>query len=460
MNEADDGLEEMPAKVPAGVPADVILGRRDRVLDALAGDAMVLPAGPVLHRSGDSELPYRPDSELYYLTGLKEPEVVLVLRGFADEQRTVLFVRSRSRDAELWTGPRMGPEGASELPGVDEAHPVEELPRRLPELLDGAGRVYFRLGCRPQVERAVVSALQHARARGARKGKGPRGAIDPGEILDEMRLRKGPEEIRAIRHACRVTTLGFQEALGAVRPGAGEWQVEAAIEHAFRREGAEGPAFATIVGSGTNACVLHYISNSRTMESGDLVLVDAGAEVGLYSGDVTRTVPVTGRFSPRQRDVYDLVEAARTAAVERIRPGATVADVHDAATRTLVQGLVELEVLSGDVDELIEEGDYRRFFPHRTSHWLGLDTHDPGDYMRDGESRVLESGMVLTVEPGLYFRPPENGEEGDEDPDRAAPFRGVGIRIEDDVLVTESGAEVLTAHLPTEPDRVAGLVGG
>lgn len=443
-------------------PVEIFRRRRQRVLAELGDDAMVLPAAPILYRSADTDLPYRPDSELFYLTGLTEPGALLLLRGFADEGREMLFVRDRDPDAELWTGPRLGPDAAPERLGVEEAHPADELAERLPGLLHGARRVHFRLGQQREVERLVIEALQTARRKGPRKGLGPRGVLDPGEILDDLRLRKEPAEIEAIRRACRLTIQGFREAASSIAPERGEWEVKAAMEYAFRRRGADSPAFSTIVASGENACVLHYTSNRRRLVAGELVLVDAGAEADMYAGDVTRTFPVSGTYSVEQRAVYELVEAARRAAVERIRPGATVAQVHEAAVETLLGGLREMGVLSGDPDELKQQKAYRRYFPHRTSHWLGIDTHDPGDYVVEGRSRELEAGMVLTVEPGLYFGSRE-GEDDDRDPselEAARPFRGIGVRIEDDVLVTDEGAEVLTAELPTEPDRVAGLVGG
>lgn len=437
------------------------------MLEALGGDAMVLPAAVPLVRGRDSELPYRPDAELYYLTGLREPGAVLVLRAFDPDERTVLFVRSRDARAERWTGSRLGPEGALALPGVDSAYPIEELERRLPRLLMGADAVRFRLGAHPAAERAVIAALQRARATGARDGRGPRAVRDPGGILDEMRLRKDPGELRLLRAACEATARGFAAATRAIRPGVGEWEVEAELVAAFRREGAN-PAFAPIVASGPNACVLHYIDNGRRIAPGDLVLVDAGAEVGLYAGDVTRTMPASGHFSPEQRDVYEIVDAARRDAISAIAPDAEIAEVHRRATSTLVRGLVDLGVLAGDPEELLASRAHEPFFPHQTSHWLGLDTHDPGDYARDGHARRLEPGMVLTVEPGLYFPPPgllpeaseEAGGASEGASERAARFHGIGIRLEDDVLVTESGAEVLSASVPADPDVVSALVGG
>ncbi len=430
-----------------GLPGAIFRRRRERVLRELGSGAMLLPAAPIRYRAGDSEVRYRPDSELYYLTGFTEPGAVLLLRGYADRDRSLLFVRPRDEVAELWSGPRLGPEGALELVGVDDARPVGGLRAALPELLEGADRVHFRLGVHPELEGGVVQALREARLRGTKTGTGPRAVVDPGEILDEMRLRKDPREIELLRDAARVSIQGFRAALARVGPGVGEWEVEAEMEAGFRRHGAMGPSFATIVGSGANTCVLHYIDNGRRMEGGELVLIDAGAEVRMYSGDITRTVPVSGRFTPEQRAIYEVVDSARREAIEAVAPGVRTSEIHERSTAAITRGLRELGLLEGSMGSLIEAKAWERWFPHRTSHWLGLNTHDVGDYARKGQPRPLEEGMVLTIEPGLYFPP------GDEH-----RFRGIGIRIEDDVLVTEGGAEVLTAALPTSAEEVEALV--
>ncbi len=469
-------------------PLELFARRRRRVLDLLGDDAMVLPAASPLVRGGDSELPYRPDSDLFYLTGCREPDAVLVLRGHADQDRAVLFLRPRDPALELWTGPRLGPDRARERLGIDATRSVETLPDELPGLLRGALRVHFRLdgrgrerpGVAGAAEAGVLEALRWSRTRGARTGAGPRGVTDPGGILHELRLRKDPEEVQAIRQAVAASVAGFQAAFALLRPGVGEWEVEAALVAGFRRSGATAPAFSPIVASGQNACVLHYIENQRRVREGEMVLLDAGAEVRLYAGDITRTVPASGRFSPVQRELYRVVEGARAAAVEAVAPGVSVDRVHRTAARRLVEGMVELGVLEGDVDRLMEEKAWRPWYPHQTSHWLGLDTHDPGDYAVGGAPRILEPGMVLTIEPGLYFPPPgflgedsadpggapkappdgEGGGRDGEGRDGAAPFRGMGIRIEDDVLVTPEGREVLTAALPTDPDEVEDRIGG
>lgn len=451
-----------------GFSPDTFLLRRTQVLGSLGQGALVLASAPRLHRSGDSELAYRPDSELFHLTGWTEPDTVLVLRGFADESRTILYVAPRNAEEERWTGVRHGPAGAATLLGMDDVRPLERLEGELAGLLAGADRIHARLSearagadrLGGVVFRSLLAALAHARARGGRTGAGPRGIVDPGGILDELRLRKDAEEIQALRSATRITVEGFRTLFAALARGEVRTEAEAEAEllRAFRRNGGSGPAFAPIVAGGKHACILHYTANQAPLRRGDLVLVDAGAEARLYAGDVTRTVPVGGRFTSEQRELYAVVEAARASAVEACRPGRTLQGVHEAAARVLAQGLVELGVLEGDPDLLVAEKAIRPFFPHRTSHWLGLDTHDPGDQVVEGEPRPLEAGMVLTVEPGLYL-PPEGFLPGVDlpTPDPAARFRGLGIRIEDDILVTDDGPENLTAALPTDPDALEAL---
>ena len=436
---------------PDGLSLEIFQRRRADALSQLGSAVMVLPSAPARYRSGDTEYRYRPDSELYYLTGTTEPETLMVLVGGHDS-RFVLFVRPRDDKEELWTGPRLGLEAAAERFGADECYPVAEMDDRLPGLLQAGERIHYRLGASERLDGFVRRALEQARSGGRRCGTGPRGLVDPGEILDELRLRKDAQEIEAIRAAARISAEGHRFGAAAIVAGVGEWVVEAAVDAGFRAAGATGPGFATIVGSGANACVLHYVENRDTIDDGALVLIDAGAEAALYNGDITRTYPAGGSFSDAQREVYRVVEAARRAAVDQVAPGVTIASVHDAATREIVEGLAALGVLSGSTEELLSEAGYRPFFPHQTSHWLGLDVHDPGDYARAGESRMLEPGMVFTIEPGLYFRPSVCEES-------AARFSGIGVRIEDDVLVTDEGCEVLTASLPTAEHEVEALVG-
>ena len=438
---------------------DDAYGRRRRAaFEALGDGVMVLPAAPPLIRSRDVELRYRPDSELHYLTGLAEPGAVAVLVG-GERPRFVLFVTPPNDRSELWEGHRLTPEEAAALHGADECHPVAEVGERLPALLDEADPIFFRVGpsaegvtspaSRPAVWMQVAAALGRARTAGQRSGTGPRSVVDPGEILDGLRLHKDASEVALIRRAVRASATGHRAAARAIGPGVSERVIEGVLEGAFRKEGAEGSAFAPIVASGANALVLHYSANHRAMRDGELVLVDAGAEVGRYAGDLTRTWPVNGRFTTPQREAYEVVLEAREAALAAVSPGRPVSGVHDAAVFAITSGLVGLGVLSGELDELIGAEACKPFFPHNTTHWLGLDVHDPGDYARGGESRRLEAGMVLTVEPGLYF------------PRGASPERyaGIGIRVEDDVLVTAKGPEVLSAGLPVAADEVEAMVG-
>lgn len=424
--------------------------RRERALAALQGSVLVLPSAPLSFRSRDTETTYRADSELFYLTGVVDPGAVAVLRAGGEGGDFVLFARSRDAKEERWSGERFGPEDAAQVFGADAAYSVETLPEKLPELLAGADNVYFRLGGETELERLVVAALQTARLRGTRKSVGPYSVVDPGRVLDGMRLLKSPEELQTMRRAADITVDAFVEMLAGVRVGAGEWQLEAAIEGAFRRGGATGPAFPTIVGSGLNACVLHYRDNARVICEPDLVLVDAGAELNLYAADVTRTFPAAGRFSDEQRAVYEVVLAAHQGAITAVRPGATVESVHDAARDALVEGLLSLDVLRGSREGAIADESYEPFFPHQTSHWLGLDVHDVGDYRSGDGSLALEPGMVMTVEPGLYF-PQSLPQE--------TPYSGIGVRIEDDVVVTSDGHEVITERLPVSVDGIEALVG-
>ncbi|MFW5947411.1 MAG: aminopeptidase P N-terminal domain-containing protein [Gemmatimonadota bacterium] len=432
--------------------ADPFGPRRQRVLDAL-GDraAMILPAAPEVVVGRDVELRYVPDPDLWYLTGYGHPEGVAVLCPSADGPFT-LFVRDRDPDRELWTGPGEEVAAAGERTGADAVYPVDELDTRLPSLLKAVDRIYFRVGRGPgHVEELVLDILAGGRSARQRSGRGPAALLDPGLILDEMRLVKEPGEIAAIREAVNLTTAAFREALALVRPGAGEWEVEAAADAGFRRRGADGPAFATIAASGPNATVLHYTANRRTMAAGELLLLDAGARVGPYHTDLTRTVPVDGTFRGAARQAYEVVLRAREAALEQVGPGSSVEAVHQAAVATLVAGMVDLGLLHGEPGTLLADQAWKRYFPHTTSHWLGLDVHDVGTYTVDGSPRPLGPGMVLTVEPGLYVPP--------DDPAAPEPLRGIGIRVEDDVLVTDDGHEVLSADLPTAPDRIAELVG-
>ena len=416
--------------------------RRDIILSRLAGGSMVLPAAAVQFMGGDSEYRYRPDSELLYVTGWAAPGCVAVLRGFADGGRFVLFVPERDAKAELWTGPRADPEEVKERFGADAVHPLRELAERGPAMLADGETVHYRLGASAGCDEVVREALRRGRVQRARTGAGAHVLADPGAVLDGMRVRKDDAEIARMREAARITVEAFRDALSEVRPGAGEWEVEAALESGFRRRGAGGPAFATIVAAGANACTLHYSANGSRIGPDDLVLIDAGAEFGWYAADITRTVPASGRLEGPRREAHEVVRRARRAAVAACGPGGTVEEVHREACRAIAEGLVGMGVVDGPAEEVLGEKRHRAFYPHQTSHWLGLDTHDPGLY-RDRDRPVrLEPGMVFTVEPGLYFAPGSCP--------RMPELEGTGIRIEDDVLITEGGVEVLTEGLPVD----------
>lgn len=411
---------------------------------------MVLPASPPRFKNGDSEYRYRPDSELYYLTGWAASGCIAVLRGA--EKDFVLFAEGPDEAKELWTGPRPDLPAVRESLGASEVYPLDEFTARAPGLLKGAEVIHYRLGASEACDRVVLEALRDCRRSRPRTGTGPHGVQDPGVILDPLRLRKDRAEIARMRVAAKITAAAFRDGLAAVRPGAGEWEVEAALESGFRRRGADGPAFSTIVASGANACTLHYTANASRLAAGELVLVDAGAEFAFYAADVSRTVPVSGRMEGAARDAYEVVLEARRAAIACCRPGVSVARVHEAAVRAVTEGLLGMGVLRGSADQAVEEGACRPYFPHQTSHWLGLDTHDAGSYQDKNGALALAPGVTLTVEPGLYFRP--------DDCPRVRELEGTGIRIEDDVLITEDGAEILTEDLPADANAVEELVGG
>ncbi|HEY0021812.1 MAG TPA: aminopeptidase P N-terminal domain-containing protein [Longimicrobium sp.] len=431
------------------ITADTYRLRRERFLAAIGDGVAVLPAGPELLKSRDTEIPYRQGSDFHYLTGFPEPGAIAVLTPHDPEHRLTLFVRPRDPEREVWNGARAGVEGARERFGADAAYPIEQLDEHLGKLLEPADAVWISLtGTAGDLEMRVLRLVAGFRSTRPRAGKGPVDVRDPGSVLDAMRLVKEPEEIALIRTAAELAARGHLAVMRAGRAGVGEWELQALLDHTYRSAGAEcGTAFPAIVGSGANATTLHYHANSRCIEEGDLVLVDSGAEVGMYCSDITRTFPASGRFSAPQRRVYDVVRASVDAAIGAIRPGAPFSGVHEAARRVLVQGMVDLGLLTGEVDALIESEAFKRFFMHQTSHWLGMDVHDVGMYRdRTGESVALQPGMVLTVEPGLYI-------PADAD-DVPAELRGIGIRLEDDVLVTVDGNEILTRGVPLDADEV------
>jgi Xaa-Pro aminopeptidase len=417
------------------------LARRKRVMEAIApGATAILPSAPVAIRSGDVEFIYRQDSDFYYLTGFAEPDSVALLSPGHPDGEFVLFVRPRDKERETWTGRRAGIEGAIVEYGADKAYVIDELEKILPRYLEKSDRVHYPLGLNEKMDERVLKLVRWAQTMRPRIGVGPSSIIDPRDIIHEARLKKEPAELEAMRRAMAISAEAHRRAMLRARGGMKEWQIEAEVDYTFRSNGATGPSYPSIIASGPNAATLHYINNDRQMRAGELLLIDAGAEYDFYAADITRTSPIGARFTPLQRSLYEIVLEAQRQAIEVIKPGVRFDDPHETALRVLVDGMRQLGILHGSAAEIIETGAYRRYYMHRTSHWLGMDVHDVGLYRVNGASRVLEPGMVLTVEPGLYIDP--------DDEDVPESFRGIGIRIEDDVLVTDEGYEVMTAATP------------
>lgn len=417
--------------------------RRRQLLAELAGSVLVAFAASPTVRNNDVTHEFRQDSDFYYLTGFDEPEAALVLVG-GEVGRSVLFVRPKDPEREVWDGDRRGVEGAAEL-GVDEARSIEELDELLPRLLLGRTRLFARFEDETLLDARLQRALGAARREGRRGTPHPTQVVDSATLVHEMRRRKEAPELALIERAIAISGDAHVEAMARAAPGLFEYEIEALLRAAFRARGSERVAYEPIVGSGGNATVLHYVKNERRMLDGDLLLIDAGCEFGYYAADITRTFPVNGRFSPAQRDIYELVLAAQKAAIAQARAGVTLEHVHEAATRCICEGLVALGVVAGSAQEVEAEGRYKQFFMHKTSHYLGMDVHDVGSYFESGRPRPLEPQVVITVEPGLYF-----GRDADV-PER---YRGIGVRIEDDVLIESGGARVLSNHVPKELDDV------
>jgi Xaa-Pro aminopeptidase len=428
----------------------VFAERRRRFLESLGEGSIALLLGARLQvRSEDTHYRFRQDSDFHYLTGFDHPNAAALLRADGGPPFT-LFVEPRERQAETWNGYRPGVEGAVEDYGADEAHPAQELPEELAKLLDGITTLHHMLGRDLDLDRKIAETLDGLRRRSRQGHGGPARLVDPREILHEMRLHKEPAELAILRRAAAISTEAHEHAARLAQDGVFEYELEAALDYVFRRRGASGPAYTSIVGGGRNATILHYISNDQKLRGGDLVLVDAGCELDGYASDVTRTYPVGGRFEGAHRAVYDVVLEAQRRALEAIRPGATLDAIHDLSVRCLCEGMVEIGLLAGQLDEIVSKGAYQPYYMHRTSHWLGLDVHDVGTYRSGGKPRPLEPGMVFTVEPGLYVA--SDDEQADE------RWRGIGVRIEDDVVVTENGCEILTEAIPKQPEDVEAWV--
>ena len=419
--------------------------RRNRFLDQMSDGIAVFKSAPVCRRSADVDHPYRPDSDFFLLTGFDEPEsyAVLLLRGI--DRRFVLFVRPNDPEQETWVGRRAGLEGAVRDFGADEAEDSSRFFERIPGLLTNQPRLYLEFGADPTFDGRIGQIIEGLKAEARKNICGPWQIIDPRIILWEIRLLKTDRDIEAIEAACQVTLAGVAAGMQAVIPGMNERELAAVVEFEFRRRGSGHPGFETICASGANAATLHYIRNDAPIRDGDLVLIDAGAELGMVSGDISRTFPANGRFTSLQKRVYEWVLKAQEAAIATVKQDATYAQVHEAGLEILVAGLIDLGVLTGNPRELIETGAYRPYFMHRIGHWLGADVHDVGPYFVDGNSIKLRAGMVITIEPGLYFP---------DVPTTPEIFRGMGIRIEDDVLVTPTGSRVLTVALPKSVDAI------
>lgn len=426
--------------------------RREHFMERIAGGVAIFPAAPTAIRNNDVEHEYRQDTDFYYLTGFEEPGAVAVLAPDHPEHRFVMFVQPKDREREVWTGWRAGDEGAKRDYAANNAFTIEKLDEELPKLVEKADRIYYRFGSDPTFDERLIGLMRRFQRERQRNGTGPKAVIDPAEILHEMRLIKTEDDLRLMRRAIDISCEGHMAAIRSLRPGVYEYEIEAVLRYVFRKNGSPRPGYSPIVASGANATVLHYTTNNRRIEDGDLLLIDAGTEFGYFTGDITRTYPASGTFTEDQAAIYQVVLDAHTEAIKAVKPGATFAEPHDAAVRVIVEGLLRLGLLEGKSDKLIEEEKYKKFYMHKTSHWLGMDVHDAGPYKVADEWRRLEPGMVMTVEPGIYIA---------EDLDDVDPrYRGIGVRIEDDVLVTQEGNEVLSARVPRTIEEIEGIMMG
>jgi Xaa-Pro aminopeptidase len=413
--------------------------RRARLIATMGEGVAFIPTAPEAIRNRDSHYPYRFDSYFYYLTGFREPEaVVLLIAGI--EPKSILFCRDKDLEREIWDGFRYGPDAARSEFGFDEAYTIDQLDELVPKFLSNQSQLFYSLGADSVWDRRVTQWLNQLREQGRSGISAPAAIQDVRALVDEMRLYKSSFELNRMREAARISAEAHRRAMQAVRPNMMEYEIEAELLHEFYRHGSQSPAYTSIVAGGSNACVLHYVANNAQLKNGDLLLVDAGCELDGYASDITRTLPVGGKFSGPQKDLYELVLAAQAAAIEAVRPGAHWNMPHEAALDVLIRGFIHYGLCKGSPEAVLESGDYRRFYMHRTGHWLGLDVHDAGEYkQKNGDWRLLQPGMTLTVEPGCYVRPADDIPEA---------FWNIGIRIEDDVAVTDSGHEVLTIGAP------------
>jgi Xaa-Pro aminopeptidase len=438
------------ARAIAGTPAQEFARRRRQLMRMTGRDAVtVVPAARERLRNNDVHHAFRQDSDFHYLTGFPEPDAVLVLAPGRAHGECILFCRERDPDRELWDGRRAGPEGACRDFGMDDAFPIDDIDEILPGLLEGRDKIYYHFGRDSEFDLRLMGWVNRVRDQVRQGGSSPQEFLALGHVLHDLRLYKSRAELRLMAKAAKISAAAHLRAMRACRPGMREYQIEAELLHEFRSHGAV-PAYESIVGGGANACVLHYRENSDALADGDLLLIDAGAEHQCYASDITRTFPVNGRFSPAQRALYEVVLKAQLAAIAAVRPGASWIAPHLAAARAMTAGLIRLGILKGGLEKNLREESYRRFFMHKTGHWIGLDVHDVGDYRVDGEFRLLEPGMAMTIEPGLYIGTNEKSVD--------KRFRGIGIRIEDDVVVTRDGHRVLSDAVPKDPDEIEAVM--
>ena len=424
------------------IPISRYQRRRAQLARSISRGVAIIPTSRELARNRDTQFPYRFDSYFYYLSGFTEPEAVVVIVA-GKNSKSILFCREKDLTREIWDGYRYGPKAAQKQFAFDEAYPISKLDELMPKLLADQPGLHYPVGADAGWDARIVGWINQVKAQVRSGVTAPDNIQDVRSVLDGMRLYKDNDELATMRRSGKIASDAHRRAMQTTRPGMSEYQIEAELLHEFRRRGAQAPAYTSIVAGGANACVLHYVENSQPLNSGDLLLIDAGCELDGYASDITRTFPVSGKFSPAQRDVYELVLAAQANAISAVKPNASFENYHEAALKVLVRGFIDLKLCKGSVDKVLESGDYRRFYMHRTGHWLGLDVHDAGDYKKNGKSIKLAPGMVLTVEPGCYIRPGK---------DVPKAFWNIGVRIEDDVLVTKTGRDVLTDPPKTVAD--------
>lgn len=425
--------------------------RRKQLMEQMDPNSIaIVPSAHEHIRNRDCEYPFRQDSDFFYLTGFSEPESVLVLLPKRKHGQYVLFCRDRDKSMELWNGYRAGPEGACEIFGADDAFPINDIDDILPGLIEGRDRVYYAMGRHAEFDRSVMEWVNIIRSKLHSGGHPPGEFLDLDHLLHDQRLFKSASEIRLMRKAGKISAAAHVRAMKYCKPGINEYHLEAEILHEFAMNGARAPAYSTIVGSGKNGCILHYLENSDTIKDGDLVLIDAGCELEHYAADITRTFPSNGKFSVEQKALYEVVLKSQLAAIKTIKPGGHWNESHDATVKVITKGLIELGLLKGSLKALIDSEAYADFYMHRAGHWIGMDVHDVGDYKVGNQWRVLEAGMVMTVEPGIYISP--------DNKKVAKKWRGIGIRIEDDVVVTKDGCEVLTKDVPKTVSEIEALM--